>query len=163
MRKIIADIFALLVFATLGSMGVEIFIAGMTLHQSVRARLTAMPIILITARPYGMYRDWMFRVTGAKEAGRLRKALADIMAFVSFQVPQYLLVLKIAGANLHQMAAACGTAVVLSAFAGRPTTTRLCPCLTERSNTAAKCTAATHSGLTQRSSSIQSRPTTTPS
>jgi hypothetical protein len=120
MRKIIADIFALLVFSTLGSMIVEILIAGMAFNQSLRVRLTAVPFIVIFARPYGLFRDWVFKVTRANQKGKVRKALADILAFASFQVPQYTLVLKLSGANFHQIIAACGTATLLSLFAGRP-------------------------------------------
>jgi hypothetical protein len=120
MRKALADITALLVVATFGSMVVEIFIAGLTVMQSVRARLTAMPIILITARPYGLFRDWVYKRMKAGEKGRFRKALADILAFALFMVPQYFLVLKLSGANLRQIITACGTATVLSVFAGRP-------------------------------------------
>jgi hypothetical protein len=120
MRKIIADISALLTFNTLGSMIVEIFIAGMTINQSVHARLIAVPVILIVAAPYGLLRDWLFKITKANEKGRVRKGIADILAFAAVQCPQYLLVLKLSGASTHQMITACGTVTVLSAFAGRP-------------------------------------------
>jgi hypothetical protein len=120
MRKIISDISAVLTFNTLGSMIVELFIAGLTLNQSVHARLIAVPVILVVAWPYGRLRDWLFKVMKANERGMIRKGVADILAFICVQVPQYLLVLKLSGASTHQMITACGTVTILSAFAGRP-------------------------------------------
>ena len=120
MRKIIADIFALLTVNTLGAMIVEIFIAGMTLNQSMHTRLIAIPVIIIAAWPYGRLRDWIFRVMKADEKGMVYKGIADILAFIGVQVPQYLIVLKLSGATLQQMITACGMVTILSAFAGRP-------------------------------------------
>jgi hypothetical protein len=119
-RKAVADISALLTVNTLGSMVVEVFIAGMTFHQSLHARLTAIPIIIILARPYGLFRDWVFKTMRANEKGRVVKGLADILAFVAMMVPQYMLVLTLSGANLRQMVTACTVVTVLSTFAGRP-------------------------------------------
>lgn len=120
MRRIIADITAVLTFNTLGSMFVEILIAGMTFNQSMHARLIAVPVIIILAWPYGLIRDRYFRVFKAEERGMVYKCIADILAFISVQVPQYLFVLKLSGATLNQMITACGVVTILSAFAGRP-------------------------------------------
>jgi L-alanine exporter len=57
MRKFLADTFALVVFSTLAGMFAELLVAGMTLLQSAQARLTAIPMMLMTARPYGVFRD----------------------------------------------------------------------------------------------------------
>ena len=120
MRRFLADTFALVAFSTVAGMFVELVIAQMTLTQSVRARVTAIPITLATARPYGVFRDWVFRLTGANTGGEVRRALADIGAFVAFQVPVYAAVLLLAGANLRQVAVACATATVILAISGRP-------------------------------------------
>ena len=120
MRRFLADTFALVVFSTVAGMFVEVVIAQMTLTQSVRARVTAIPITLITARPYGGFRDWVFRLSKADTGGQARRALADIGAFVVFQVPVYATVLLLAGANLRQIAAACATATIILAISGRP-------------------------------------------
>jgi hypothetical protein len=121
MRKIIASIFALLTINTLGAMVVEIFIAGMAFNQSLNARLIAIPVIIIVAWPYGQLRDWLFKVMKAEEKGMVYKSLADILAFIGVQVPQYLFVLKLSGATTQQMITACGMVTALSGFAGRPT------------------------------------------
>lgn len=59
MRRFLADTTAMVVFSTVAGMFTEIVVAGLSVQQSLYARLTALPIILITARPYGRYRDWM--------------------------------------------------------------------------------------------------------
>jgi hypothetical protein len=120
MRKFLADTFALVVFSTLAGMFAELLIAGMTLLQSAQARLTAIPMMLITARPYGVFRDWVFRMSGASTGGEVRRAMADIGAFVAFQVPVYATILLLAGARLGQVVAACGSAIVILAISGRP-------------------------------------------
>jgi hypothetical protein len=120
MRRFVADTLALVVFSTVAGMFVELVIAQMTLTQSVRARVTAIPIILVTARPYGVFRDWVFRLSKANTGGQVRRALADIGTFVAFQVPVYATVLLSAGANLRQVAVACATATVILAISGRP-------------------------------------------
>lgn len=120
MRRFLADTFAMVVFSTVAGMFVELVIADMTLAQSAQARVTAIPIMLITARPYGAFRDWVFVLSGAKTGGQVRRGLADIGAFVAFQLPLYAMILLLAGANLRQVAAACATATIILAISGRP-------------------------------------------
>ncbi len=110
----------MITFSTVVGMAIEILISGMTFGQSVQARITAIPINLFTARPYGMFRDWMFHKTGAETGSALQKGIADILTFVLFQVPIYATVLWSTGATLHQIMVSCGTVAVLSAFTGRP-------------------------------------------
>lgn len=119
MRKFLADTVALIVFSTVGGAATEILIAGMTVAQSAQARITAIPLILLTARPYGFYRDWLFRLTGSEHSNQLRKTVIDIAAFVSFQVPVYVVILLMVGASLSQIVAACSTAVAIMIISGR--------------------------------------------
>jgi hypothetical protein len=119
-RKFIADTFAMIVFSTSIGMITEIFISGMTPRQSIQARLTAIPANLLTARLYGMFRDWVFRVTKATAGGQIKKGIADISAFILFQVPLYVVILVTSGVNLRQVITACSTITILSAFMGRP-------------------------------------------
>ena len=120
MRRFLSDTFAMITFSTLVGMVIEIIVSGMTLEQSVQARLTAIPANLLTARLYGMFRDWMFRLFGAHEGGQVKKGIADILAFVLFQVPLYATILATSGANVRQIVTACGTVTIFSAFMGRP-------------------------------------------
>ena len=119
MRRYLADTFALFVFSMLAGMFTEIVVAGLTVEQSLYARLTALPVILITGRPYGLYRDWMWRVWRANE-GVTRRLLADTAALISFQLPVYWVILAFVGATLWQIAAASVTATVILAVSGRP-------------------------------------------
>jgi len=120
MRRFFADTFAMITFSTVVGMVIEILVSDMTFGQSVQARLTAIPANLLTARPYGMFRDWVFRLMRANEGGQVRKGIADILAFVLFQVPLYVTILFTSGANARQIATACGTLTILSIFMGRP-------------------------------------------
>jgi hypothetical protein len=98
LRKYIADTLALLVFSTLAALFTEIVIAGLSLSQSAHARVIAVPVIIVTARPYGVYRDWVLRLWLADGSGqRLRRAVADTAAFLSFQLPIYWMILAFAG------------------------------------------------------------------
>ncbi|MFH1192562.1 MAG: L-alanine exporter AlaE [bacterium] len=72
MRRFFADTFAMIAFSTVVGMVIEIFISGMTLGQSVQARLTAIPANLLTARLYGMFRDWMFRLFRVQEGSQFK-------------------------------------------------------------------------------------------
>ena len=51
MRRYTADTIALLVFSTFAALFTEIVIAGLSASQSVHARLIAIPVIVVTARP----------------------------------------------------------------------------------------------------------------
>jgi hypothetical protein len=92
----------------------------MSLTQSAQARVTATLIMLLTARPYGAFRDWVFRVSGADHSGQIGQAIADAGAFVAYQLPVYAAILLLAGASMNQMLAACGTAILILTISGRP-------------------------------------------
>ena len=94
--------------------------AGLAPSQVVRSRLAALPVVLITARPYGLYRDWLFERFGLQPGEPLKAAALDILAFVSFQAPVYVAILIFAGATLSQAVVAVMTAVVILIVSGRP-------------------------------------------
>lgn len=119
-RLLVVDTAAMIVFCTVTGMMVEVGISGLTWTQSAQARLAAIPLNLLTARPYGVYRDWLFHKLGAHQGGRLRVTGVDVLCFVTFQVPVYAAVLLAAGATLQQLVASCTTMTLLSAFMGRP-------------------------------------------
>ena len=58
-RETLADTFALITFGLVVGMAVEILVAGLTIDQSLQSRLLSVPVNMIIARPYGVYRDWM--------------------------------------------------------------------------------------------------------
>ena len=120
MRKYLADTSALIVYSTVAGAFVEMVVAGLTVEQCLRARLTAVPIILATGRPYGVYRDWLWRLSGAENGVARRRVIADTTAFVSFQLPVYWIVLIFAGATFWQIVAASVSAIIILTVSGRP-------------------------------------------
>jgi hypothetical protein len=120
MRRLVADTVALIVFCTVAAGMVEVLVVGLSAAQLVQTRLAAIPAIVFTARPYGLWRDMIFRWFGAAEGGPARAAMFDIVAFVSFQAPVYATILYFAGASIEQIALAIPSAAVAMVMAGRP-------------------------------------------
>lgn len=82
------------------------------------ARLTAIPVMLATGRPYGLWRDAAF--AALRPSGTVGRTAVDVGAFVTFQVPVYAAILWLAGAEGGQMAAALGGATVGMILLSRP-------------------------------------------
>jgi hypothetical protein len=118
MRIFLADIFASVLFFTLAAMATELFIAGLTVAQSIDARIVAVPLMVLLARPFGIYRDWIFG-TFQIDAG-ISTLVADTGAFVSFQLPIYAATLFYVGATFHQIILACGATVIIMVAVARP-------------------------------------------
>lgn len=118
--KLIADTFALVTFAFVVGMFVEVVLSGLTLEQSFQSRLLAIPLNVIVARPFGRYRDWLLFITRAEDRGRSILIVTDILAFLTFMVPQYAAVLWWLGADAIQVFIACTSVVVSSVVIGRP-------------------------------------------
>ena len=55
-RETLADTFALISFGLVIGMLVEILVAGLTIEQSLQSRLMSIPVNMLIARPYGIYR-----------------------------------------------------------------------------------------------------------
>ncbi|MDO9514992.1 MAG: L-alanine exporter AlaE [Syntrophales bacterium] len=100
---IAADITAMIIFSTVLCMLIEIFIAGLTVFQSLQARAAAVPVNLVTGRPYGWFRDRLFVILRIDRSNRLMMIFGDTLAFVVFQVPLYVVVLLFAGATWSQI------------------------------------------------------------
>ena len=76
--------------------------------------------MLLTGRPYGPWRDMVFRRTGEMDHGPIARTLTDTLAFLTFQVPIYVTILLFAGASPLQMFAAISSALVLMILLSRP-------------------------------------------
>ena len=120
MRTFVADTASLVIFSTILGGVVELVIAGLTVEQMVGTRLSALPVILLVGRPYGIYRDWVFRTLHIAGADRFKATLADTLANVSFQTPLYVILLALNGASHHQILIAAGTLLLISTVSGRP-------------------------------------------
>jgi len=76
----------------------------MSLHESVLSRGASLPVNLATGGIYGEYNDWLrrqFNVTD--ESHWFKKGAVDTLAFTTFQVPLYSLVLGFSGADLDEI------------------------------------------------------------
>jgi hypothetical protein len=99
MKRYVADTFAMVIFSTIVGAFVEVVVAGLTLEQSATIRLAAVPVMLLAGRPYGICRDWLFRLLGKMNSGPFKTAVLDTFANVTFQVPVYACLLALNGAT----------------------------------------------------------------
>ncbi|MGY0215786.1 L-alanine exporter AlaE [Endozoicomonadaceae bacterium StTr2] len=106
-RESLADIFSLISFGFIIGMAVELFVAGLSIDQSLQSRLMSIPVNMVIARPYGIYRDWLLAWGGAAQGGFLRSTVLDILAFISFQMPVYAMLVAGTGASREQIVTAC--------------------------------------------------------
>jgi len=120
MRNFLADIAAAIIFFTIVAMVAELTIIGLSLAQTIDARIAAIPIMILTARPYGFYRDWIFEVFSAGNRNAFAKAVIDTAIFISFQLPVYATILAWVGATWSQILVACGTTIILMIIFARP-------------------------------------------
>lgn len=75
LRHAVADTFAMVVYCSVVNMLIEIFLSGMSFEQSLYSRLVAIPVNILIAWPYGMYRDLFMRAARkATQAGWAKKS-----------------------------------------------------------------------------------------
>ena len=120
MRAYAVDSLAAVIFFTLVATATERLIAGMDWGQVATARAAAVPAMLLTGRPYGMWRDWLLRRLDASRRGPLGHAVLDVAAFMTFQVPVYAAILALAGASPEQTLAALSSATAFMLLLSRP-------------------------------------------
>ena len=118
LRHAVADTFAMVVYCTVVNMMIEIFLSGMTFEQSLSSRLVAIPVNIIIAWPYGLYRDAIMRYARRISPKSGMRTLADVVAYVTFQSPVYVAILLVVGADWHQIAAAVSSNIVVSMMMG---------------------------------------------
>ena len=63
MKSYFIDTAATVTFFTVVAALSELLIAGMDPKQVLIARLIMIPVMMVTARPYGLWRDWFFSKT----------------------------------------------------------------------------------------------------
>ncbi|WP_312214071.1 L-alanine exporter AlaE [Pseudescherichia sp.] len=118
LRHAMADTFAMVVYCSVVNMLIEIFLSGMTFEQSLSSRLVAIPVNIIIAWPYGLYRDAFMRLARRYSPAGWVKNMADVLAYVTFQSPVYVAILLTVGADWHQIAAAVSSNIVVSMVMG---------------------------------------------
>ncbi|ATM97194.1 L-alanine exporter AlaE [Yersinia frederiksenii] len=119
LRSAAADTFALVVYCFVIGMLIEIVISGMTFQQSLSSRLVSIPVNILIAWPYGVYRDAFIRFA-QRHAGEhfWAKNLADLLAYVTFQSPVYAMILWSVGADIEQITTAVTSNALVSMAMG---------------------------------------------
>ncbi|MGP2468164.1 L-alanine exporter AlaE [Yersinia sp. 2540 StPb PI] len=119
LRSAAADTFALVVYCFVIGMIIEIVISGMTFQQSLSSRLVSIPVNILIAWPYGVYRDAFIRFA-RHHVGKYfwARNLADLLAYVSFQSPVYAMILWSVGADLEQITTAVTSNALVSMAMG---------------------------------------------
>ncbi|MBZ3655827.1 L-alanine exporter AlaE [Salmonella enterica subsp. enterica serovar Senftenberg] len=117
LRHAVADTFAMVVYCSVVNMLIEIFLSGMSFEQSLSSVLVAIPVNILIAWPYGVYRDLIMRVA-RKASRRDGPKPADVLAYVTFQSPVYIIILLTVGAGWHQIVAAVSSNIVVSMLMG---------------------------------------------
>ena len=118
-RSAMADTFAMVIYCFITGMLIEILLSGMSFEQSLSSRLVSIPVNILIAWPYGLYRDRILRLSQRHFThGTWVKNLADLFAYVSFQSPVYVAILWFIGANPHQIVAAVTSNVMISMVMG---------------------------------------------
>ncbi len=120
MRNFLADTTALVVFFTLTGMLNERYVAGMDWSEVAKARLIGAPLMVLTARPYGLWRYWVMDRSGATHCGAMRAFWFDTLALLSFQVPLYAAIVWSSGAAGPEVLHASAGAAVIMLISGRP-------------------------------------------
>lgn len=118
MRHALADIVAMVVYCFVTGMITEIFISGMSFERSLSSRLFAIPVNMLVAWPYGLWRDLLLTRARRLSPARWVRSLADIIAYVSFQSPLYALILFCVGASAEQIVAAVSANILASMLLG---------------------------------------------
>ncbi|MBJ7222861.1 MULTISPECIES: L-alanine exporter AlaE [unclassified Brenneria] len=119
LRSATADTFALVIYCFITGMVIEIGLSGMSFEQSFSSRLLSIPVNIVIAWPYGIYRDRV--LSFAKRHGPrhfLARNLADLLAYVSFQSPVYAAILWTIGADSAQILTAVTSNAAISMAMG---------------------------------------------
>ncbi len=86
LRHAVADTFAMVVYCSVVNMCIEVFLSGMSFEQSFYSRLVAIPVNILIAWPYGMYRDLFMRAARKVSPSGWIKNLADILGLCDVPV-----------------------------------------------------------------------------
>lgn len=119
-RTWLADTLALMSFTITTGMFIEIAIVGMTFQQSLYSRLLCQPVNIVTGRLYGIYRDKIIKTVSGKKVSKITEMLGDIIAYITFQLPLYIVILLSIGMDLPSIAKAAMTQTLALLVLGAP-------------------------------------------
>jgi hypothetical protein len=112
---------ALTTFSYAVMVPIELGIAKMEFQEHLQTRIMGAAVGAIIGRPLGMWRNFVLKklnITDESNAGL--RYLADSFSFVSAQLPVYLTMTMIAGADIDETLRAAGTITALSGAMGGP-------------------------------------------
>lgn len=116
----LVDTLATISFWTPVGMAQEIAVAGMTVSQSLKVRGISFGISLFAARPYGIYRNRVFKLLRTtEETGQVRRYWTDYLAFNTFWIPVYAGMLAVGGGDPDQIAKACVASLFATMVTGK--------------------------------------------
>ena len=119
-RLWLADTLALISFTMLTGMFIEIALVGMTVQQSLQSRLLCQPINILTGRLYGIYRDKLICQAEQRVGGKVANMIGDIVAYISFQLPLYIVILFTVGVDINNIINAALTQSIALLVLGTP-------------------------------------------
>ncbi len=93
MKKMLANMVAMVVFCTVVNFIIEVLFSGLSVNQSVTARLAAIPINVLIAVPYGIYRDYLLKLALRFNRSVSAMLVVDVFAYASFLSPVYVCIL----------------------------------------------------------------------
>lgn len=114
MRAFLADTIALVIIFTAANVLNERFVAGMSWPEVWISRAIGQPLMILTAQPYGLWRDLVL----ARLPGPI--LLRDTAARLSSQVPISAAVVLAAGADLKELMHGLGGFAVILLVSARP-------------------------------------------
>lgn len=118
MKRYLVDTLATIFFFTTLAALAELYVAGMAPLQVLTARAIMIPVMMLTGRPYGLWRDWVFLQCAPSK--RLSLFVCDVLAFLTFQVPVYVCTLLVADADGSEVMSAVAASIVFMILLSRP-------------------------------------------
>lgn len=119
-RLWLADTLALMSFTIVTGMFIEVAIVGMTLQQSIMSRVLCQPVNILTGRMYGIYRDKIIARLSRRKSNKGRQVAGDIIAYITFQLPLYIVILLSIGMDTPSIAKAAMTQTLALLVLGAP-------------------------------------------
>ena len=102
-------------------MTVTEFASGMEPEEVLKSRLMGLVNHAVLGRPFGKYRHFVARRYHAhSDSSEVRKAVSDITAQLTTQIPLYSTMLYFSGVSFREGLVALGTGVTIGFFSGRP-------------------------------------------
>lgn len=118
MKPFLVDTTTTIVFFTLIAAFSELIVVGMDPQQVLVTRAITVPVMVLTGRPYGLWRDWI--IGFVETCGRTMRLVVDTIAFLTFQVPVYVVTLLVVGADVSEIVMATASATMFMLIIGRP-------------------------------------------